>query len=154
MVFVTVVFLITNTDEIIYTNIESASSEIEYDASTINLITNDYPANTQCEYAVLTEEARLGFFRDHSDWFYQNFGDIDEKYKEKYLNSDLVTKRRDTKEVENFYQEYFDALRKRVNPSVMEKFTDSDWPYVTLYGDEPYEPECNEIFKQVFNPKQ
>ena len=153
-VIVTVVFLITNTDEVISANIESVLSEIEYDPSTLNSIIDVYPANTNCEYAVLTEEAKLVFFFDHSDWFYQNFGDIHEEYKEKYVNSEYATMRIDSPVVQKFLMEYFDELQKRVNPKILQNYQVEDWPYTTLYGDYPNESECNEVFKQVFNPNQ
>jgi len=107
--------LFTNIDEMISETV----SEVVIDQSTFYFVTNDYPVNTDCEYAVLVGEFQRVFY-NHTDWFYSEFGDMEFEFKKKVQSKQGV--RWDSQEMQILYEEYAQELRTRVNPDILERW--------------------------------
>lgn len=127
------ILLFTNVDELTFSVIDESLDQVEVDSRTYSMLTNTFPVTSICDYALIYIES---YYRpphgDHTEWYYQNFGDILDVYKEDY--SILIEKgiNWDDPELDVIHQKYVEKIKTRINPSLFDEFPFSKPTYSSL----------------------
>jgi len=144
-----VVFAFTNVDELVSPTITASLEQVEIDTRSINIITNTFPVNTMCQYALLIEEASRPPFSEHSQWYNERFGDIQEDFKEKVTEFSLRGGRFDSEEGGKIIRDFYEKLKPRINPTILEQY--QQFPTLPHVSPKQLEedPECAELLKEM-----
>ena len=111
----------TNIDELTVPVIEKSISEIEFDTSTVSSITGLYAINTRCELFLLGKESWQSPLADHTQWFYDKFGDLTKVVTDEYYNeiaTDGVLTPEENERFKILMEEYYNKIKLRINPSL------------------------------------
>lgn len=150
------VFLFTNIDELTFSIINESLEKVEVDTTTFNRVTNTFPVTTECELSLIFIES---YYRptlgDHTEWYYQNFGDILDEYKKDIAELTRENIDWDDPRLELIHREYIEKIKTRINPSLLEEFPfskpQSGTTLVTISSKHLEEdPECADILKTNF----
>lgn len=117
------ILLFTNTDELIFSVIDESIDQVKIDTQTFNVLTNTFPVNSMCDFTLIYIES---YYRsalgDHTYWYYQNFGDILDEYKEDLTILNEIGIAWNDPELDMIHQKYVEKIKTRINPSLLDKF--------------------------------
>lgn len=139
----------TNIDELVYPDVEEVVSQVEFDQSSVYQLTDNYPINTRCELALLGKEFLMSPLHDHTQWFYDKFGDLTKVVTDVYVNemaTDGVLTPKESERLDNLIEEYYNKINSRIKPSLRETL----FPRLLSEDDLAKDPECAKIIKENF----
>ncbi len=159
IIVIIVIVGITNLDELIYPEVENVASQVEFDDSTIRMVTNTYAVNTVCEYALLSKEIGVSPLVDHTEWYKQKFGDLQLEFKENFQKfieeeqrlgySNLNPDPNFQEKSNTLIQVYLDKVKSRINPSII-----ADYEFGFMPGLLPEhleeDPSCAAIVQEYY----
>ncbi len=147
-----VIVSITNLDELVYPEVENVASQVEFDDSTLRMITNTYAVNTVCEYVLLSNEIGVSPLADHTEWFEQKFGDIKQKVTDEFYNnmaSDGEFTIEENEHLDKLIEEYLVKIKSRINPSILADYEYGIMP--RLFPEHLEEdPSCAAIVQEYY----
>jgi len=149
VVVIVILVLFTNIDELTVPKIEESISEIEFDTTSISSVTGIYAINTRCELALLGKEVWKPPSADHTQWFYDKFGDLTKVVTDVLVNeigADGVVTLAEMERLDVLNEEFYEKLKLRVNPSLQ------NLPLQMPFYQEDLEedPECAKLVHEMY----